>query len=77
MIDSHLLLILITTCVFCPSSVAIGSYSNEHVSVQRRTWDQAMTMAKSLVAQSTMEEKCNMTSSVPGLCVGTKQGGTN
>jgi beta-glucosidase-like glycosyl hydrolase len=70
MVRCHLLIIFIATCFSYTFSTAIVPNSNEHVRVQYRTWDQAITMAKSLVAQLTLEEKCNMTLGVGGPCAG-------
>jgi hypothetical protein len=61
MVGSHLFVILITACFSYTISAVVDPNSNEHVRVQRRTWDEAITMAKSFVTQLTLEEKCNMT----------------
>ena len=39
--------------------------------VQTRTWDEAVALATTFAKQMTLEEKCNMTAGVPGVCVGT------
>ncbi|CAF3247523.1 unnamed protein product [Rotaria socialis] len=54
----------------CTFSLIVNINSNEYHNVQSRTWDEAIAMAKSFVAQLTLEEKCNMTAGVKGACVG-------
>lgn len=47
---------------------ATNTETNVYGRIQRRTWDQAIAMAKDFVAALTLEEKCNMTEIVPGPC---------
>ncbi|CAF3827444.1 unnamed protein product [Adineta steineri] len=65
MLNNCPFVIVIVSCLLS-STFSIPIYSK----VQGRTWDQATAMAKSLVAQMTLEEKCNMTSGIKGPCVG-------
>ncbi|CAF1082617.1 unnamed protein product [Rotaria magnacalcarata] len=65
MVGNHLFMWLL-----CTFSLIANANSNEYHKVQSRTWDEAITMAKSFVAQLTLEEKCNMTAGVKGACVG-------
>ena len=65
---NRLLLVIIIACGSFTFSTAVDSNSDRHSPVQRRTWDQAITMAKAFVAQLTLEEKCNMTAAVDGTC---------
>ena len=70
MMAGHFFVILIAVSFSCTLSTVVGSNSNKHVKIQHRTWDEAIAIAKSLVAQLTLEEKCNMTLGVKGVCVG-------
>jgi beta-glucosidase len=67
---NRLFLIIVAACFSATFSAIIDSKLNEYPKVQRRTWDQAIAMAKSTVAQLTLEEKCNMTAGIGGPCVG-------
>ena len=67
---NHLLVIIIALVFSYTSCAIINPSSNENPKIPSRTWDQAIAMAKSFVAQLTLEEKCNMTSGIQGLCVG-------
>lgn len=68
---SHPFFIFITAAWLVFTFLAsVDAHSNAHREVQSRTWNQAIAMAKSFVAQLTLEEKCNMTSGVRGACVG-------
>jgi len=46
------------------------SQSNGNQQFVRRTWDEAIAMAKSFANQMTLEERCNMTGGVGGHCAG-------
>ena len=59
-------LLIIGVCISFTFSTAVDPNSDSPI--QRRTWDQAIAMAKAFVAQLTLEEKCNMTAAVDGTC---------
>ena len=66
MFENRLLLIFIIICC----SLTLSTVVSSDISQNGRTWDDAVTLAEVLVAQMTLEEKCNMTAGVPGSCVG-------
>ncbi|CAF4438795.1 unnamed protein product [Rotaria sp. Silwood2] len=70
MLGNRLLIIIIVVGFSFTYSVVVDSKSKKYSKVSSRTWDQAIAMAKSFVAQLTLEEKCNMTSGIGGPCVG-------
>jgi beta-glucosidase len=65
-----MLLIVFTIWLSFTTSLAIDPKTNSPPPVKLRSWEQAITMAKALVAQLTLQEKCNLTEGVPGPCVG-------
>ncbi|CAF3530561.1 unnamed protein product [Rotaria socialis] len=70
MIVNHLLAIIFVVGFSCTFAAVVDSNSNKFSKLTSRTWDEAISMAKSFVAQLTLEEKCNMTSGMGGPCVG-------
>jgi beta-glucosidase len=48
----------------------VNAHLNARPKVSRRTWDQAIAMAKSFVEQLNLTEKCAMMSGVAGPCTG-------
>jgi len=70
MAENPLFVVIIAACFSFTFSTVVSPESNEYPKFQSRTWDQAITMAKSFVYQLTLEEKCNMTAGIVGLCAG-------
>jgi len=70
MVYSRLFVVTIALCVSLSFAAVIDSKLNASPKVQSRTWDQAIALAKSLVAQLTLDEKCNMTAGIGGPCAG-------
>ena len=66
----HFFVYIITAWFLCAPLVNGDARSNASPERRGRTWEQAIAMAKSFVAQLTLEEKCNMTAGVGGACVG-------
>ena len=62
---------IITVAYFCLTWLTvIDCNSNTHPTFSRRTWDEAIAMAKSFVQQLNLTEKCAMTSGIKGPCAG-------
>jgi beta-glucosidase len=70
MVGSQLFVLIIAASFTFTFSAVVDSNSNVHPKFQRRTWDEAIAMAKAFVTQLSLEEKCNMTGGVAGPCVG-------
>ena len=70
MVGGRLIIFLIAACICVALSAVIDPQSNRHPKVQKRTWDQAIAMAKAFAAQLTLEEKCQLTEGHGGPCVG-------
>ncbi|CAF1569551.1 unnamed protein product, partial [Rotaria sordida] len=70
MVGNDVFLFITAVCFLFNFSIIVNANSNAYQQVQSRTWNQAISMAKSFVAQLTLEEKCNMTSGVKGSCAG-------
>jgi len=70
MVGSRLVVFLTTVCVTFTFSAIIDPVQHQDSKIQRRTWDEAIAMAKAFVSQLTFDEKCNMTSGVVGPCAG-------
>jgi beta-glucosidase len=70
MLTTPLLLICVAIC-FSPTVSVIGdSKENFQPQVTLRTWEQAIAMAKTFIAQLTLQEKCHLTAGVGGPCAG-------
>ena len=61
---------IVAACFVSRLLIIVDAKPNTYREAEGRTWDQAIAMAKSFVAQLTLEEKCKMTSGVGGACVG-------
>ncbi len=70
MLSSLLLLVIIAICFSFTASAIVDPKTNVQPRVTARTWDQAIAMAKAFTAQLSLQEKCNLTAGVDGLCVG-------
>ena len=70
MAGGSLFVFIIAVCVSVAFSAVIGSNANVRPAVQKRTWDEAIAMAKAFAAQLTLEEKCKLTEGNGGPCVG-------
>ena len=70
MLGGYSFVVIITLCVSVTLSAIINPSSGVHPQFQRRTWDQAIAMAKAFVQQLTLDEKCNMTAGIGGPCAG-------
>ena len=70
MVGSRLFVFIIAVCASFAFSAVVYPNANTHPQLQRRTWDQAIALAKAFVANLTLEEKCRMTGGVGGRCVG-------
>ncbi|CAF1215218.1 unnamed protein product [Adineta steineri] len=70
MVNSRFVVIIFAACFSFTFSAIIDPQSNDYSKVQRRSWEQAIAMAKSFVGQLSLEEKCNMTSGIGGPCAG-------
>ena len=70
MVDYYFFVFTIVTCISFTSSNIVHPISNEFSTIQSRTWDQAIALAKSFVSLLTLEEKCNMTAGIGGVCAG-------
>ncbi|UJR08704.1 hypothetical protein I4U23_012961 [Adineta vaga] len=70
MVGNRGFIIIITSFIWLVWLSMVNSHSNVHSQYTRRTWDQAIAMAKSFVQQLNLTEKCSMTSGVKGHCAG-------
>ncbi|CAF0978682.1 unnamed protein product [Adineta steineri] len=70
MLTTPLLLICVALCFSSTESTINNSKANIQPQVTLRTWEQAITMAKSFIAQLTLQEKCHLTAGVGGTCAG-------
>jgi len=70
MASNHLFVFILLVSLVFTFLVSVDANSNAYRQGQSTTWDQAIAMAKSFVAQLTLQEKCNITSGVRGACVG-------
>ncbi|CAF1225946.1 unnamed protein product [Adineta steineri] len=70
MLTTPLLLICVALCFSSAESTINNSKANIQPQVTLRTWEQAITMAKSFIAQLTLQEKCHLTAGVGGTCAG-------
>ena len=70
MLATPLLLVCFAICVSPTASVTDNAKANVQPQVTLRTWEQAVTMAKSFIAQLTLQEKCHLTAGVSGTCAG-------
>ena len=64
------LLVVFAICLSFTTSLGVDSQTNSLSPVKLRSWEQAIAMAKTFVAQLSLQEKCNLTEGVPGPCVG-------
>jgi beta-glucosidase len=70
MVSSRLVVVIFAAVLSFSLSTVVDSNSNARPKVQSRTWDEAVAMAKSFVAQLNLTEKCGMTAGVGGPCAG-------
>ncbi|CAM4909144.1 unnamed protein product [Rotaria socialis] len=70
MLITPLLLLCVAICLSPTASVIDDSKANFQPQVTLRTWEQAIAMAKSFIAQLTLQEKCHLTAGVRGTCAG-------
>ena len=70
MVDKYFFVVILAVCTSLGSSAIVDPHFNAHPALQRRTWDQAIALAKEFVNKLTLEEKCNMTGGIGGSCVG-------
>jgi beta-glucosidase len=70
MVGNRFFVVIIVACLSSTFSAVVHSNIHKNNKVQRRTWDEAIALAKAFVGQMTLEEKCNMTAGVPGPCAG-------
>ena len=70
MFGHRLFIIVLAASVSLTSGAVIHPDIQEKSRLSSRTWDEAIALAKGLVSQLTLEEKCNMTAGVPGPCAG-------
>ena len=70
MLRTPLLLICVVICFSRASSIRDESKANFQPQATLRTWEQAIAMAKSFIAQLTLQEKCHLTAGVNGACGG-------
>ena len=68
--SAHLILFLIGTNICLAYSTVINPHLSAHTKGQRRTWDEAIAMAKAFTAQLSLEQKCKMTAGIKGPCAG-------
>ncbi|CAF1052641.1 unnamed protein product [Adineta ricciae] len=59
-----------TVCFYLTCLSVAGSHADVHSTSTRRTWDQAIAMAKSFVRHLNLTEKCAMTAGIKGRCAG-------
>ncbi|CAF1371834.1 unnamed protein product [Rotaria magnacalcarata] len=70
MLITPLLLLCVAICLSPTASVIDDFKANFQPQVTLRTWEQAIAMAKSFIAQLTLQEKCHLTAGVRGTCAG-------
>ncbi|CAF0779019.1 unnamed protein product [Rotaria sordida] len=70
MSTTPLLLVCVAICFLSTASVIDDSKTSFQSQVTLRTWGQAIAMAKSFIAQLTLQEKCHLTAGVGGTCAG-------
>ena len=70
MLTSRLLVSIVAIYFSFTVSAIVDSQTTFQPQVQVRTWDQAIAMAKALVTQLSLEEKCHLTAGVGGPCAG-------
>jgi beta-glucosidase len=70
MIGSRFFIIIIALYVCFTFSSIVHHKSKDQLKFQHRTWDQAIVLAKAFTQQLNLEEKCNMTQGIEGLCAG-------
>ena len=70
MVGGRLLVFIITASIGVTFSTLINPPLKTSPNFQKRTWDQAITMAKAFTAKLSLEQKCNMTAGIKGPCAG-------
>jgi beta-glucosidase len=71
MMKLSFLSVIIAICLSVVTSSLIDPDYHKINRGHNRTWEEAIAIAKALVAQMTLEEKCGMTAGIPSPCAGT------